>query len=104
MSQRVAHIRGKKRGVVWSDNLILLEIGGSPAGYAYWHFKGTHQINPATVTVVTPTSFRVHHRAWTDGSVEWLPKGTFNLNAADADQSATYKVAGPSGLTLYSYF
>jgi prepilin-type N-terminal cleavage/methylation domain-containing protein len=102
--QRVSRLRGNRRGVLWADNLILLEIGGAPSGYAYWHYKGVHQINQATVTVINPSSLRGHHRAWTDGSVEWLPAGTFDLNHSAANKSASYRVAGPLGLTLYCYF
>jgi prepilin-type N-terminal cleavage/methylation domain-containing protein len=101
---RRADIRGKRRGVLWADNLILLTVGGAPGGYAYFHFKGSHEIDPAFITVVTPKSLRGHHRGWTDGSVEWLPRNTFDLAPAVADREAAYKVVGPSGLGLYFYY
>lgn len=82
----------------------MLTVGGTPSGYAYFHFKGAHDIDPTFVTVVTPTSLRGHHRAWTDGSVEWLPRGTFDLTPASADTAAAYKVVGPSGIGLHFYF
>jgi prepilin-type N-terminal cleavage/methylation domain-containing protein len=101
---RLTTLKGRRRGVLWADNLILLTVGGAPSGYAYFHFRGGHDVNPAFVTVVQPTSLRGHHRAWTDGSVEWLPRDTFDLTPSKADQQAAYKVVGPSGLGLYFYY
>jgi prepilin-type N-terminal cleavage/methylation domain-containing protein len=101
---RIASLKGKRRGVLWADNLVMLTVGGAPSGYAYFHFRGSHDVDPAFLTIVQPKTYRGHHRAWTDGSVEWLPRDTFDLSPAKADQQAAYKVVGPSGLGLYFYF
>jgi len=101
---RLTTLRGRRRGVLWADNLVFLTVGGAPGGYAYFHFRGGHDVDPTFVTVIRPTSLRGHHRAWTDGSVEWLPRDTFDLSPSKADQQAAYKVVGPSGLGLYFYF
>ena len=101
---RLTTLKGRRRAVLWADNLLLLTVGGAPSGYAYFHFHGDHTIDPAFVTIAQPTDLRGHHRAWTDGSVEWLPRDTFDLSPAKADQQAAYKVVGPSGLGLYFYF
>jgi type II secretory pathway pseudopilin PulG len=101
---RLTSLTGRRRGVLWSDNLVLLTIGGAPGGYAYFHFRGSHDVDPTFLTIIQPKTLCGLHRAWTDGSVEWLPRDTFDLSPAKADQQAAYKVVGPSGLGLYFYF
>ena len=100
---RLADRKGRRRGVLWADNLLHLKSGGASLGWAYFHIRGSHEINPALVTVVDPKSYAGHHTAWSDGSVEFLPRGALSLEPAEADKVATYKVGTP-GLTLYQYF
>jgi prepilin-type N-terminal cleavage/methylation domain-containing protein len=100
---RLADRKGRRRGVLWADNLLHLKSGGASLGWAYFHIRGAHEINPALVTVVDPKSYAGHHTAWSDGSVDFLPRGALSLDPGDADTVATYKVGGP-GLTLYQYF
>jgi len=99
----IADRKGRRRGVLWADNLILLKSGGASQGWAYWHLRGGHSINPALVTVVEPTSYAGHHVGWSDGSVEFSPRGAISLDPADADTVAAYKVGTPA-LTIYHYF
>ncbi len=100
----LADRKGKKRGVLWADNLVLLKAGGADLGWAYFHFKGSHEVDPTYLTVVTPKSYRGHHRAWSDGSVEWVTRGTVSLDPAQADTTAAYRAGQPGVLTLHSYF
>ncbi len=101
--QRVADLRGNRRGVLWSDNMVLMESGGAPIGWGYFHIKGGHHVEPVFLTIVDPVSYRGHHRAWSDGSVEWLPRGSFSLTPADAETTAAYRV-GTAGLMVYIYY
>jgi prepilin-type N-terminal cleavage/methylation domain-containing protein len=101
---RITNRRGTRRGVLWADNLILVHSGGATNGYAYFHFKGGHDIDPTFLTVVQPKSLRGHHRAWTDGSVEWLPRGTFDLTPANADSQAAYRAGNPAVISVHFYF
>jgi len=100
---RCADRRGKHRGVIWADHMALLKAGGASLGWGYFHFKGSHSIDPTFLTVVTPDTYRGHHRAWSDGSVEWISRGSFSLDPADADKAAAYRVGTPA-LTAYNYF
>lgn len=99
---RIVDRRGKRRGVVWGDYLILLSTPGS-RGWAYYHMVGGHSVDAATMTVPNPVNYNGHHSGWSDGSVEWLPRGAVSLDAADADSAATYR-AGAGGMTIHSYF
>jgi prepilin-type N-terminal cleavage/methylation domain-containing protein len=100
---RLADRKGRRRGVLWADNMLHLKSNGASLGWAYFHIRGSHRINPALVTTEEPTSYAGHHSAWSDGSVEFHPRGVISLDAADADTAATYKVGSPA-LTLYQFF
>jgi prepilin-type N-terminal cleavage/methylation domain-containing protein len=95
--------KGKHRGVVWADHVALLKAGGASLGWGYFHFKGTHAIDNTFLTVVKADTYRGHHRAWSDGSVEWISKGSFSIDPADADTAAAYRVGTPA-LTAYCYY
>lgn len=103
-ADRITNLRGTRRGVLWADNVIHLQIGGSSAGYAYFHYENIEGFDPVNMMILNPASLRGHHRAWTDGSVEWLPKGTFDMSAGATSQQAAYRVGHPAGLMLYFYF
>ncbi len=95
--------KGKHHGVLWADHMALLKNGNISMGWGYFHFKGSHAIDNTLLTIVNPDSYRGHHRAWNDGSVEWIPRGSFSLDPADANTAAAYKV-GYSSLTAYCYY
>jgi len=103
---RIADRKGKRRGVVWADNLLLLYAGGVSAGWAYYHIDGSHEIDPTFVTVPKPTSYRGHHRAWNDGSVDYLTRGMIKLDDTNPDANAAYRIDAPPavGLRLYHYW
>jgi type II secretory pathway pseudopilin PulG len=102
-STQVADRRGSRRGVIWMDNLLLLSTGGATRGWSYFHFRGGHAVDPAFMTVTTPVSYLGHHRAWSDGSVEYLVRGQFNLDPTVAETEAAYQVGTPA-LRVYQYY
>ena len=105
LPDRVADRRGKRRGVLWADNLVFLRAGSANLGWAYFHFKDGHQLDPTFLTVIDPTSYRGHHRAWSDGSVDWLPRGTIRLDPANPDAHAAFRSGTPgAGLVLYAFY
>jgi prepilin-type N-terminal cleavage/methylation domain-containing protein len=98
----ITGLRGRTRGVLWADNLYEYTVGGSPQGFAYWHWNGGHQ--QANGFIPVPNSLRGIHRAWSDGSVEWLPGKMLNLDPTQAETNAAYRV-GPMGTAvIYFYF
>lgn len=103
---RIADRKGKRRGVVWADNLVLLYVGGAYAGWAYFHMNGSHGVDPTFVTILNPTTYRGHHRAWSDGSVDYLTRGMTSLDPANAETTAAYRIDAPPavGLRLYHYW
>jgi prepilin-type N-terminal cleavage/methylation domain-containing protein len=101
--ERVADRKGKHRGVLWADYVVLLKSNGASRGWGYFHFKDSHKLDPVLMTALEATSYAGNHRAWSDGSVEWLPRGRFSLDPADADKAAAYKV-GTSALMGYMYY
>jgi prepilin-type N-terminal cleavage/methylation domain-containing protein len=76
---------------------------GASRRWGYFHFKNGHQLDPVLMTAMETSSYHGHHRAWIDGSVEWLPRGRFSLDPADADTAAAYKV-GTAALMGYMYY
>ncbi len=101
-SDHVADIRGTNRGVIWADEIQFVNAPGSP-GYAYFHLSTGVRFNPAFQDVQDTGPLRGQHRAWSDGSVEWVDKGYIDLNSDDADTSAGYKLLVP-GVGVYYYF
>jgi len=99
--ERIADRRGKRRGVVWGDYLIVLNAASAP-GWGYFHQVGGHHFDSATTTTPVPTSYFGHHSGWSDGSVEWQGRGTLSLDPLQADDAATYRVG--AGLTIHCYF
>ncbi|MFT3787036.1 MAG: type II secretion system protein [Tepidisphaeraceae bacterium] len=100
---RIADRRGKRRGVLWGDYL-LYGVFGPLTGYGFFHTHGNPDANAAGMIQKVNTLQGVH-RAWSDGSVEWLPKGGVDLLPASVNQDATYRLALPGGaFTLYYYF
>jgi prepilin-type N-terminal cleavage/methylation domain-containing protein len=101
---RLADRKGRSRGVLWADNLVLLKVGGADLGWGYFHFTGGHEVDPVYLTVITPKSYRGHHRGWSDGSIEWMTRGTLSLDPAQADSTAAYRAGKPGAITLHSFF
>ncbi|MGC4032011.1 MAG: prepilin-type N-terminal cleavage/methylation domain-containing protein [Tepidisphaeraceae bacterium] len=100
---RTSDLKGLKRRVIWSDNMFLLS--GPVTGWVYFHLNGGGQaVEPTFLTFTAPTSYRGHHRAWSDGSVDWVRRGDFSLDPAQADTNAAYRITAPSGMVLYHFW
>lgn len=105
---RVVDCRGKRRGVLWSDSLawysgtgLVILPPGLPGQWAYFHFnQGNVPFNGFGVN--DTTALNGQHRAWSDGSVEWIDARMLKLDLARRDETATYKFG--SGGTYFGYF
>jgi prepilin-type N-terminal cleavage/methylation domain-containing protein len=104
MKDKQSDLKGKRRGVLWADNMLLVGTTAAPLGFAYFHIRGSHQLEQTFLTVPDPVSYRGHHRAWTDGSVEWSSREYTDLDKTHADTAAAYRIDGPTGLRLYCYW
>ncbi|MGN6506501.1 MAG: type II secretion system protein [Tepidisphaeraceae bacterium] len=100
-----AQRRGGHRGVIWCDTLAFLQVGGINQGYSNFHGRGTLNFNPSFGTLNDPAPITGQHRAYDDGSVEWVPASKIDLNAAHLDANAAYKLALPgNALNLWYFF
>ena len=107
--ERVAGRRGNKRGVVWSDALCWYSGSGIPilppagATYAYFHFADALTFNGLGPS--DSKAFRGQHRAWSDGSVEWVSAKHIRLTPMyEIGAGPTYELtAGGSGF-MYFWF
>jgi hypothetical protein len=102
--ERIASSKGKRRGVLWADTLDAMRVGGTLQGYAYFHFRGRMQFNPASGMVLSTTPLLGQHRAWSDGSVEWINGSNLRTSAGEIDQSASFKAVTPSAFELVFWF
>ena len=102
---RIADLKGLHRGVLWADTMFLSEAGPI-VGWVYFHTAGPHQVEPVFASIPNPTSYRGHHRAWSDGSVDFIRRNDFSLNPADADTAAAYSITAPPavGLKMYAFW
>ena len=102
MPDRVCDYKGTHRRVVWADQMFALT---KPfPGWVYFHLKGSQELETTFNTTPTPVAYRGHHRAWSDGSVDWMNRGDFSLDPNDADTAAAYRIDAPSGLRVYNYW
>jgi prepilin-type N-terminal cleavage/methylation domain-containing protein len=102
--KRVTDAAGKRRGVLWADTVGQVTVGGASQGYAFFHFNGKIEFNPAFGTTMNPRPLRGQNRAWSDGSVEWVPGETIELDPMRADEAASYKLVVPGAFTFVYYF
>jgi prepilin-type N-terminal cleavage/methylation domain-containing protein len=103
---RVPDCKGRRRGVLWSDHFLYAAIGtaGTPgSGWAFYHFKGSQEFVPPLGVLTDSRTLRGIHRAWTDGSVEWVAPHEFDVAPANADKAAAYRWT-PPGLIVWHYF
>jgi hypothetical protein len=49
-------------------------------------------------------TFTGQHRAYSDGSVEWLSANMIPTSVASVSESATYRTTAPQGFGLAYYF
>ncbi len=75
----------------------------APPGYADFHFTGGLLVNPEFQDSQDTRVLLGQHRAWSDGSVEWIGSGYIDSAPADAGTSAAYELTLP-GIDVYYYF
>jgi type II secretory pathway pseudopilin PulG len=104
---RVPDARGRRRGVLWSDALswysgsgVVFLPAGSPPVWGYFHF--TRGVNWAGTGMADTSTLDGQHRAWSDGSVEWVPAGSLDLRLDHRDDTASYAVG--AGGAYYAYY
>ncbi|HEX8322414.1 MAG TPA: prepilin-type N-terminal cleavage/methylation domain-containing protein [Tepidisphaeraceae bacterium] len=73
---RAASARPTKRAVLWADNVRQVDSTGD--AWQYTHARRAARGNGA-ITYPGPTELLGQHRAFTDGSVEWVDAGTEEL-------------------------
>jgi prepilin-type N-terminal cleavage/methylation domain-containing protein len=100
---RIARARGARRGVLWADSLIVERTSGN-FRYAYFHVRGTVDFDPGTSSLRNDRSLIGQHRAWSDGSVEWVLHDDLHLDPAQMDANATYKAPLGGGGDQFYFF
>jgi competence protein ComGC len=108
---RVPALRGQRRGVVWSDELMWYGGGGLPflppaePCYAYLHVASAIPNNGLGLTDTRPLLGQ--HRGWSDGSVEWVKASEIDLEPADAGRNGNgpaYKLGTGLTASVYVWF
>ena len=106
--ERVSDARGRRRGVLWSDALAWYAGSGmvilppGPPQWAYFHFTGGNvPYNGFGAGHVD--ALHGQHRAWSDGSVEWVGARDMTLDLSRRDETATYKFGDGAG-AFFGYF
>lgn len=77
----------RRRGVLWADSVVYWGGAGD-------HFYANHSNCKGFVRTSEPTGLRGQHVGWSDGSVVWEPKTVRDVNAANRDQTASYRLGG----------
>ena len=104
---RIADARGRRRGVIFSDTLTWYAGNGVfflpnvPASWGYFHFSSG---NFNGLGFNSTAGLRGQHRAWSDGSVEYLPAALIDTNLSNRDTAATYKTGRPGNYYIYFWF
>ena len=98
---RVARSTGGRRGVLWSDTVARSTFFGTPA-WIYFHTKADTRYNG--IGAGDASALVGQHRAWSDGSVEWVHGSDVDANPAHLDAAASYKVGFPGNYYSYSWF
>ena len=103
--KRIARMRGGSRGVLWADSLHMVMVGGQFQGYGFFHFTRSLTVTPAFGgLVIDPSTLNGQHRAWSDGSVEWLKGSEIDLIPADAGTMATFQTSLGPAVQIYYYY
>ena len=107
----VASVRGNRRGVVWSDEVGWYGGSGIPffppgePSYAYLHIASGAAYNGLGFSDTVPLLGQ--HRAWSDGSVEWVKASEMDLTPADVGRNGngpSYKVSFGATASVYAWF
>ncbi|MEJ7788139.1 MAG: hypothetical protein WKF96_25335, partial [Solirubrobacteraceae bacterium] len=96
---RAAGARSNRRAVLWAD-----DVHRSSAAGGYWqygHLKGGTGAGPLPETRADAKAVAGQHRAFTDGSVQWVTRDEMGLGAAtgatlDLNLSATFRIGTKS--------
>ena len=99
--ERVADPRATVRGVLWGDTIARSTFYG-PAAWIYFHFRGYVRFNG--IGAADTSALSGQHRAWSDGSVEWIDGSEIDANPADLDTSASFKDGPPGNYYNYVWF
>lgn len=102
-ADRATKRTGGRRGVLWVDALGATRVGGQVA-YAYWHYRGNVAFNPAAGGAVNYDPCLGMHRAWTDGSVEWVRRDAFDLSTSNIDKTAGHVATVPGVFDVVLWF
>jgi prepilin-type N-terminal cleavage/methylation domain-containing protein len=100
-AKHCARGNGTTRGVLWSDTVARSTAFGTPT-WVYFHIKGNTHYNglgPADTVALLG-----QHRAWSDGSVEWIPGSDIDPSPANLDTAASYKAGVPGNYFCYWWF
>jgi hypothetical protein len=105
--RRPARAKGSQRGVLWSDMLCWyagIGIPFLPPGPPSWAYLHQSRGLPYNGLGYADTAgLQGQHRAWSDGSVEWVVSELMNLNLTDRETAAAYHV-GPRGGGFYYFW
>jgi hypothetical protein len=105
---RVPTARGGRRGVIWSDDVSWYAGSGlafappGPPVWAYFHLRPNVKL--AGIGLENPLACRGQHRAWTDGSVEWLPGEMLDTDLARRDTAASFAAGPTASRNMYFWF
>jgi prepilin-type N-terminal cleavage/methylation domain-containing protein len=107
----VASLRGNRRGVVWSDEVGWYGGSGIPffppgqPSYAYLHLASGVAYNGVGFSDAAPLLGQ--HRAWSDGSVEWVKRSEMDLAPSDVGRNGdgpSYKISFGPAAAVYAWF
>jgi hypothetical protein len=99
--QRVPRNKGGTRGVLWADSLARSTFFGFPT-WVYFHTKTDTRFNG--IGAADASALVGQHRAWSDGSVEWIHGSDIDPDPARIDQTASYKIGPPGNYYSYAWF
>jgi len=100
--KRAPRARGGTRGVLLADPVGWSNQLG-PATYVFFHTRrGNTHFNG--IGAADTTSLAGQHRAWSDGSVEWLNASDIDLTPANFETTASYKIGVPGNYWTYYWF
>ncbi len=101
--ERSAGSKGLKRAPLWGDTLTYARAG-AVGGWSFFHGSRSDRFEPALGTLQDWRSIRGRHLGYTDGSVEWVPKKDYRLDATMPDEQASYRLTVPGAFTIWYYF
>jgi hypothetical protein len=100
---RIARAKGSRRGVLWTDGLNAARVGEQMT-CVYFHCHGGTEYDPQSQRLLTFSPMLGRHVAWSDGSVEWIPRADIPLEPDQFDSAATYKATWPDSSVIWYYF